>query len=177
MARHMLTPIPVLDYEGSEAAAMRIGNRVFIFTKYDAAREITPQTPWRGQRVYHRDEILHLLGEGSHDALLLEPGPRRVPLEDWMDSKERTRNWQIVLDSALHAEQMRVQLEQQQKEGEREYRVKWVIEVYADNPHAAATKALRIQRNATSSATVFEVQPYPPETGDDPWEVIDLDEC
>lgn len=38
-----------------------------------------------------------------------------------------------------------------------EYRVTWGIDISADTPHAAAAKALAIQRNPESIATVFDV--------------------
>ena len=37
------------------------------------------------------------------------------------------------------------------------YLVTWEIEIDADSPEAAAQKALRIQRDETSIATVFKV--------------------
>jgi len=37
------------------------------------------------------------------------------------------------------------------------YLVKWEIDIDADSPHEAAEKALAIQRNPESIATVFEV--------------------
>lgn len=36
-----------------------------------------------------------------------------------------------------------------------DYLVQWEINITADSPEAAAQKALRIQRDATSTATVF----------------------
>lgn len=38
-----------------------------------------------------------------------------------------------------------------------EYTVRWEIQIEADSPEAAACKALEIQRDVTSTATVFEV--------------------
>jgi hypothetical protein len=38
------------------------------------------------------------------------------------------------------------------------YRVKWEIDTEADSPIEAAEKALRIQRDPDSIATVFQVQ-------------------
>jgi len=38
-----------------------------------------------------------------------------------------------------------------------EYRVKWDIDIYADTPREAAEKALEIQRDSSSTATVFRV--------------------
>ncbi|SRR5579885_1513013 len=40
-----------------------------------------------------------------------------------------------------------------------EYRVSWKIDLDADSPEQAARAALRIQRDPTSIATVFEVTP------------------
>lgn len=37
------------------------------------------------------------------------------------------------------------------------YRVEWVIDIEADTPEEAARKALAIQRNPESIATVFDV--------------------
>lgn len=37
------------------------------------------------------------------------------------------------------------------------YLVKWVIDLEADTPEAAAREALRIQRDPDSVATVFEI--------------------
>lgn len=37
------------------------------------------------------------------------------------------------------------------------YRVKWEIDIEADSPRQAAVKALKIQRDRNSIATVFEV--------------------
>jgi hypothetical protein len=39
----------------------------------------------------------------------------------------------------------------------KEYRVKWEIDIYAKSPKAAAKKALKIQRDPKSTATVFDV--------------------
>lgn len=39
-----------------------------------------------------------------------------------------------------------------------EYIVEWVIEITADTPEQAAIAALRIQRDPTSMATVFDVR-------------------
>lgn len=39
-----------------------------------------------------------------------------------------------------------------------EYNVTWVIDVDADTPKEAAEEALRIQRDFTSDAQVFEVE-------------------
>lgn len=39
----------------------------------------------------------------------------------------------------------------------RPYRVRWEIDIEADTPHEAAEKALRIQRDPWSTATVFEI--------------------
>lgn len=50
------------------------------------------------------------------------------------------------------------------------YRVCWTIDLEADSPHEAAEKALDIQRNHLSSATVFEV--FGP---DAPLEGIEID--
>lgn len=38
-----------------------------------------------------------------------------------------------------------------------DYLVRWEINITADSPEAAAREALRIQRDPTSYATVFEV--------------------
>lgn len=38
-----------------------------------------------------------------------------------------------------------------------EYRLTWVIELSADSPREAAERALEIQRDPTSIATVFDV--------------------
>ena len=38
------------------------------------------------------------------------------------------------------------------------YRVIWTIDIEADSPQEAARKALKIQRNPKSTATVFEVE-------------------
>lgn len=40
----------------------------------------------------------------------------------------------------------------------KQYRVTWELDIYADTPIQAAKTALRIQRDAGSSATVFDVQ-------------------
>lgn len=40
-----------------------------------------------------------------------------------------------------------------------EYRVVWEIDIDADSPEEAAQKALHIQRNPGSIATVFETTP------------------
>jgi len=40
------------------------------------------------------------------------------------------------------------------------YRVTWVIDLEADSPEEAARKALEIQRDPDSTATVFEVQEH-----------------
>ncbi len=39
------------------------------------------------------------------------------------------------------------------------YTVRWVIQVDADSPEAAAREALSVQRDPASIATVFDVQP------------------
>lgn len=54
----------------------------------------------------------------------------------------------------------------------RTYRVTWTIELDADYPRSAANKALEMQRDPTSTATVFTVTDV--EDGRE-WE-IDLDE-
>lgn len=41
-----------------------------------------------------------------------------------------------------------------------EYTVKWEIQVEATSPEAAARQALEIQRDFTSTATVFEVRKH-----------------
>ncbi len=41
-----------------------------------------------------------------------------------------------------------------------EYTVKWEIQVEATSPEAAARQALEIQRDVTSTATVFEVSEH-----------------
>lgn len=41
--------------------------------------------------------------------------------------------------------------------GAQEYAVEWRIELYADSPETAARKALAIQRDPRSTATVFHV--------------------
>ncbi len=41
-----------------------------------------------------------------------------------------------------------------------EYRVRWEIDVQADSHQEAARKALEVQRNEDSIATVFEVWPH-----------------
>jgi len=41
----------------------------------------------------------------------------------------------------------------------KEWRVHWEIDVYADSPENAARRALAIQRDPASTATVFAVQP------------------
>ena len=38
-----------------------------------------------------------------------------------------------------------------------DYRVRWEIDIVADNPREAAEKALAIQRDPKSTATFFEV--------------------
>lgn len=38
------------------------------------------------------------------------------------------------------------------------YKVRWEIDIHADTPRKAAEKALEIQRNKESTATVFEVR-------------------
>ena len=38
-----------------------------------------------------------------------------------------------------------------------EYKVSWEIEIYADSPEEAARKALEIQRDTASIATLFKV--------------------
>lgn len=53
----------------------------------------------------------------------------------------------------------------------RTYRVTWTIEVEADYARAAARRALEIQRNPESIATVFEVEDI--ETGKT--HTVDLD--
>jgi hypothetical protein len=40
----------------------------------------------------------------------------------------------------------------------KQYYVSWHIDIYADTPQEAARKALEIQRNPDSTATVFEVR-------------------
>ena len=50
-----------------------------------------------------------------------------------------------------------------------EYRVRWEIDVDGDTPREAAEKALEIQRDQLSTATVFQV-----EVGEEEWEEIDL---
>lgn len=40
------------------------------------------------------------------------------------------------------------------------YRVSWEIDVDADTPEEAAERALEIQRNPASTATVFEVRSH-----------------
>ena len=39
----------------------------------------------------------------------------------------------------------------------KEYRVQWEVELYATSPRAAAQKALEIQRDPESTASVFDV--------------------
>jgi hypothetical protein len=55
-----------------------------------------------------------------------------------------------------------------------EYYIEWSIEIDADSPREAAEKALAIQRDPNSSATVFKVWERA-EMPDEP-EIIDLDE-
>jgi hypothetical protein len=43
-------------------------------------------------------------------------------------------------------------------DGEREYAVSWTIELTASSPRAAAEAACAIQRDAASTATVFDVR-------------------
>jgi hypothetical protein len=43
------------------------------------------------------------------------------------------------------------------EESEMEYRVVWEIDISADSPREAAEKALAIQRDPNSTATVFDV--------------------
>ena len=38
-----------------------------------------------------------------------------------------------------------------------EYRVRWEIDIDAENPREAAIRALKVQRDASSGATYFEV--------------------
>lgn len=51
------------------------------------------------------------------------------------------------------------------------YEVAWTIDIYADDPEEAAAKALEVQRDPESIATVFEV--HDAESGD--VHTIDLD--
>ena len=58
-----------------------------------------------------------------------------------------------------------------------EYTVKWEIQVEATSPEAAARQALEIQRDVTSTATVFEVRKHTPRRHAfvDPTEVTTVD--
>lgn len=51
------------------------------------------------------------------------------------------------------------------------YEVAWTIDIYADDPDEAAAKALEIQRDPESIATVFEVH----DTVSDEVHTIDVD--
>lgn len=60
---------------------------------------------------------------------------------------------------------------------EREFRVDWAIDLYAETPEAAARKALRIHRNPESIATVFTVRDRnAPETEPEHVDLTELDE-
>lgn len=57
-----------------------------------------------------------------------------------------------------------------------EYRVKWEIDIDADSPQEAARAALKIQRDPSSIATVFDVRdPLFDVRGAEIWTTIDLD--
>lgn len=62
-----------------------------------------------------------------------------------------------LLNIADRAEQIRF-LEQMEKESRMpDYLVTWEININAESPEAAAAKALEIQRDPNSIATVFDV--------------------
>lgn len=45
------------------------------------------------------------------------------------------------------------------------YRVSWLIDVEADTPREAVEKALKVQRDSSSNATVFQASRHSDETG------------
>ena len=69
---------------------------------------------------------------------------------------------------------MPAQPKKSKKSEPKNYLVRWEIDIWADNPVEAAAQALITQRDAGSSAVVFDI--LDPEDKAQQWYRVDLDE-